>query len=216
MKTEKIIAISLISATTLVIAPWLFVYWGHLSPYPEHWGQFGDYLGGTLSALISGLALIALLRTISQQQKQIDLITNKANKDDLLTALDKLENDLKYSLNLYPLKIQHNDVTTEVTGYSVLFNRTFLDFKDVVIGPAALLEETEKNDGISKHNWRLLSFEMFSSAADTLNKIRYYIAALDALDKSNTISNYYHRKYVMAYKRLVMCGFPLEPWEAKD
>lgn len=216
MKTEKIIVLSLITATTIVITPWLVIYWGHPSPYPEHWGQFGDYLGGTLSTLISGLALFALLRTINQQQKQIDLITNKANKDDLLAALSKLEEDLKFVLNLYPLKIQHNDMTKEVSGYSVIFNRTFLDFEKVVIGPSALLEETEKNGEISKNDWRLFSFEMFSSAADTLNKIRYYVATLEAVDKSNIISNYYHKKYVMAYERLIKCGFPLAPWEAND
>ncbi len=44
-----------------------------LSSGVDKWGQFGDYVGGTLNPTLSFLALIVLLRTYAMQRKELDL-----------------------------------------------------------------------------------------------------------------------------------------------
>lgn len=48
-----------------------------VSSSQEQWGQFGDFLGGTVNPLMSFLALIAIVLTIILQSKQLELSKNE-------------------------------------------------------------------------------------------------------------------------------------------
>jgi hypothetical protein len=61
-----------IMVAILVIMFYFINFHNGLSTEQEVWGQFGDYIGGTLNPLFSLAALFALLRTISLQSKQIN------------------------------------------------------------------------------------------------------------------------------------------------
>lgn len=56
------------------------------SPKQEHWGQFGDFLGGTVNPLMSFLALIAIVLTIILQSKQLEI-----SKNELVLSRQELE-----------------------------------------------------------------------------------------------------------------------------
>jgi DNA-binding XRE family transcriptional regulator len=59
---------------------------GPLSPDPERWGQFGDYLGGTLNPLLAFLSLIALVLTVSMQRRQLEIA-----REQLSNSREELE-----------------------------------------------------------------------------------------------------------------------------
>jgi hypothetical protein len=56
------------------------------SSNPEHWGQFGDFLGGTLNPILAFASFMALLYTIRLQIKQL-----KLSADELSATRTELE-----------------------------------------------------------------------------------------------------------------------------
>lgn len=73
--TRVLVGIAFIGILALIVVGFMY-YWyfsGSVSSSQELWGQFGDYLGGTLSPIFSFLALIALLLTIILQNNELQL-----------------------------------------------------------------------------------------------------------------------------------------------
>lgn len=76
-------------ATAIVIPLKLFISrFGEQEPSsnPEHWGQFGDFLGGTLNPILAFASFMALLYTIRLQTKQL-----KLSADELTATRIELE-----------------------------------------------------------------------------------------------------------------------------
>ena len=70
---KYLVAIGLI-ALTVVLLVFLFYFYNFSAPLSNSqqiWGEFGDFIGGTLNPILSFLALIALLMTITLQSKQL-------------------------------------------------------------------------------------------------------------------------------------------------
>jgi hypothetical protein len=74
---ERVLRILLI-LSGVAIAFFLILYFAHFSRFsdelssdPQHWGLFGDYLGGTLGTVFSFLAFIGLFLTIRLQRNQL-------------------------------------------------------------------------------------------------------------------------------------------------
>ncbi len=63
---------------------------GSLSDKQEHWGAFGDFIGGTLNPILSFFALIALLLTIVLQSKELE-----GTKEELRRSAEAQENSEK-------------------------------------------------------------------------------------------------------------------------
>lgn len=111
MKLIASLAAGVLLSLAVVIVPWITFFNGSLSGEPQNWAQFGDYVGGTLSPLISAWAFIALLYNLRQQQEEIIQMRKQAGKEDLLRAIGKLEDDFYKSLTRYPVKITSSDKT---------------------------------------------------------------------------------------------------------
>ncbi|HVR53055.1 MAG TPA: hypothetical protein VMS38_25250 [Pseudorhodoferax sp.] len=75
------------SAYFLAVLSIYFLFFGFhgLSSSQEHWGQFGDFLGGAVNPLMSFLALVAIILTVILQSKQIEL-----SKDELALSRQEL------------------------------------------------------------------------------------------------------------------------------
>ena len=65
----------LIAGFALVAAVWWYVR--NFGPSPsgsrEVWGQFGDYLGGTLNPIFGFLTLVAIVMTLAVQTRQLEV-----------------------------------------------------------------------------------------------------------------------------------------------
>lgn len=215
VKPTTIIIGGLFIGTAAALLPWALTFWGSSSTDPASWGQFGDYLGGTLATLISMLALVALLFTFGQQQKQIDLLIKQATKSDILTAIDRLEADFDKALKRYPIRIVSPNGQSEVSASDVLFNLRFLQYAKVIPNKDELAESADKEGGIDGDDIRIQCLEMFGMAAGELNQIRIYSEQLEAITGSNVLSRYYERKYRFAYKRLSERGYLSKKWGAE-
>lgn len=61
----------------VVIGLYFYSFAGPLSTSQELWGQFGDYLGGTLNPLFTFLTLLAILFTIVLQARELHFSTTE-------------------------------------------------------------------------------------------------------------------------------------------
>lgn len=72
----NILSTLLILAMSVFVAAlglYFFKFRGPLSDSQEVWGQFGDFVGGTLNPMLAFLSLIALVLTVSMQRRQLDI-----------------------------------------------------------------------------------------------------------------------------------------------
>lgn len=64
--------------------------WLKLSHDPADWGVFGDYVGGLLNPLFSFLAFIGVIITVVLQAKQLDVVREQANFEEIQRVLSTL------------------------------------------------------------------------------------------------------------------------------
>lgn len=65
------IVVTAVVAIVVVVGLYLFNFRGDLSLNADRWGQFGDYVGGTLNPILSFLALLSLCLTLAVQGRQL-------------------------------------------------------------------------------------------------------------------------------------------------
>lgn len=83
-----------------VLAAWtvygLYIYnfgpgqWFKLSHMPSDWGVFGDYVGGLLNPFFSFLAFIGVIFTVILQARQLDIVREHANFEEIQRVLSTL------------------------------------------------------------------------------------------------------------------------------
>lgn len=65
------------------------------SPKQDVWGQFGDFIGGTLNPILSFLSLIAIVLTVVLQSRQLELAHEELNNSK--AELEATREELKRS-----------------------------------------------------------------------------------------------------------------------
>ncbi|MGN7742553.1 putative phage abortive infection protein [Pseudomonas sp. 22526] len=104
------ILIALVSISTYLIN-----FKGPLSSNPEHWGQFGDFLGGVLNPTFSFLALLALLATFSLQVKELRLSSKELkNSADALIKQNQTLEKQNFETSFFQLLKLHNDIILSI------------------------------------------------------------------------------------------------------
>lgn len=72
----KWLALIVAIATAVIVtvfASYFITFDGHLTAKQEYWGQFGDFIGGTLNPILSFLTLMAIVLTVVLQHKQMEM-----------------------------------------------------------------------------------------------------------------------------------------------
>lgn len=108
-----------IGCMTLFLIPNAFYYFnfnGELSKSPEHWGQYGDFIGGSINPVLTIANIIALIyltytvshledkRSIEHMNVQKKIIINQMRHNallDLLKAVDHYTNLIETTPNKY-------------------------------------------------------------------------------------------------------------------
>jgi len=216
LKLSWIISGAAVAAFVAVVAPWVIVYFSlELSSSPGDWAAFGGYVGGTLSPIVATLALIAFLKTLSQQQKQIETLNSQSAKSDLLSVIDKIENDFERCLST-PVVVELNGKRFEYLGLDVVTRVVFPGWEQAIVNQDDIERLVAEHGALSKDDQNLYALEMFSAAAGNLNQLRLYVEKHDELSGNNALTKYYQRKYKLAYERFVARSLLKERWVVKD
>ncbi len=70
-----LITLLIVAGIALVFVLWMYfkTFGPTISDKQELWGQFGDYMGGTLNPILAYLSFVALIMTLAIQTRQLDL-----------------------------------------------------------------------------------------------------------------------------------------------
>ncbi len=213
MRITSTLLLSALAGVALVTAPWMFIFHGALSDNSADWAAFGGYFGGVLSPLIAALALVALLRTINQQEGQIKLLREQNAKEDIWHIIEKIEHDFETTLRRYPINIHTASRSYQCSGFDIAFNIAAIEYKQAMVNEADFIKSMEGKDHIASVDDNLLAFEMFSSAAGELNQLRIYVEKYSEIAEHNAMTKYFQRKYKIPYARFVERGFLKEVWK---
>ena len=218
MRIVKYLSIGLILCLAMVLAPWLLNFSGStgFSSSPDDWAHFGGYIGGTLSSLVAALALVALLYTISQQHRQIEILRVQSSKEDILSSIERLERDLERVLEGVTVNITSDDGIHSASVRDILFKPSTMGFQQALPKEQDILKQSKNNQDNPDYLAKLTLFEVIGLAAAELNQIRLYAEGLKQLESrsgTSILARYYHRKYKLAYSRLYEHGSLKEKWE---
>lgn len=87
------------AALSILVTYGLYFYVFHapLSNNPSLWGEFGDFIGGTLSPILTFVSIIALVHTIELQRQQLQIARKelKNSKIELRLTRQELEKSAK-------------------------------------------------------------------------------------------------------------------------
>jgi uncharacterized membrane protein len=108
----KVMITIVVFASICVIAVSL-LYWFHFGSSIEAdnalWGTFGDFFGGTLNPILSFLALITVLLTISLQKYELQLTNKEIEETNESSKIDSFERSFFEMLRLHIFIV--NDLT---------------------------------------------------------------------------------------------------------
>lgn len=95
---------------------WFFIYLGKpLSPTPEDWGTFGDYIGGILNPLVASFALYWLVTSVRLQKQELN-----DTRIELAKASAAQEAQVRMQL-----------LSAQISGWSVRLNNIMRDIQSV-------------------------------------------------------------------------------------
>lgn len=94
----KWLALIVAVATTMIVtvfASYYITFNGVLTAKQDYWGQFGDFIGGTLNPILSFLTLMAIVLTVVLQHKQLEM--SRAELDISRMELEATREELRRS-----------------------------------------------------------------------------------------------------------------------
>lgn len=146
--------ITIISITTIVSAGILCLYFykfGYtFSEKQSEWADFGNYVGGTITPIISFFALLALLYTIKIQSIELLKTTTQLSKQSEILDQQKFES------TFFSLLDQHNKVFDKLQS---LESKKYTDIFDEVLSQSKISsarKKLEENNMYCGHYFRTL------------------------------------------------------------
>lgn len=107
----RILSAAGVAVAATVFTLYFFNFSGALSEKPDVWGQFGDFIGGTLNPIFSLLALLALLATFTLQLQEFRLSTKELrNSAEALMAQHLAMQRQIFENTFFQLLSLHNEL----------------------------------------------------------------------------------------------------------
>jgi len=138
----------------------------------DEWGQFGDYMGGTLNPILSFMGLIALLRTLALQNQQLELsaIAIRQSQEELTLTRMELQRTAaaqERSAELQVDQAEHTAIAAKIAALGLANDQVTKMLTNLVAVPAELLtEEDESNKKMLAEIRAVQIAQMFQISTD--------------------------------------------------
>ncbi|WP_143421467.1 hypothetical protein [Halovibrio salipaludis] len=203
-------------ATTFVFYAWNFPF--ELSHEHQRWAEFGDYIGGTLSPILSFLGLLAILLTVVLQSKslrisqddlrltraelsetakasssQAEHFKTKAKIDDCESVIQNIESEFA-RIKDWAIRCTLGDSVLHLSLEQILAKSHDLDFL-ARIRPVSDLQGDEINPELREDEIRRLIFLM-----------HFQIKSLKNIPEAQERHKYYQTKYLWVFIAINLTG----------
>ncbi len=164
-----------IAAACVVLFSYYGKFGGMLSKHHDVWGQFGDFVGGSLNPLFAFLSFVALLMTLLIQNKELTISSDELKKStEALTQQSKALDLQNFERTFFELVRLHHELVNGIVDIEARINFSDTD---------RFRRETIKHQGR----------ECFSRFYGAIG--RYYGNFFDEEDKSKTIQGRIEEAY---------------------
>lgn len=194
---KNLIAFGVISTLLLITLPFLDV--PVLSTNTTFIASYGAYLSGTIAPLISALAFVALLKTLSVQQEQLKQSNLESQKNSLQVVLNKSEENLEQGL-------MRHDITVDFEGNKYRYRDLMLLEFFASIYKQYLPQKSDKCEG--ENQWlKVMGQEIMGLSDLNLLRLAAIVKRYDKLSTDDTMYQYYSTKYTVLIDRLDVLGY---------
>ncbi|GHC17065.1 hypothetical protein [Aidingimonas halophila] len=198
-------------ATLLVGGLWFWLFEGsQLGELTSHEVEsFAIYFGGIMTPFIAFLSLVAFLRTLHQQQEQIEELRRQARKSELRRMIEQVDHD--FESHMKSIVIDAPQLGDNITAHEIISNILIPKWH----WERVLLEkwELEKDavENVQEPDMHLIwLFHGFGVGAGHLNQLRLYVKEHDDIVSNNMMTKYYARKHNVAFERFKERGWLTE------
>lgn len=198
----------------VAVVPYVLVFGsGQLSTSQDLWGQFGDYLAGTVGPLIAFLAFVGLLWTIHLNQRELRL-----TKDELELSREALQRNNKISASRAErerIEAEKNDLVKVIMPLTeeievVLDTPVFIPNPGTVVGGSTTrpLRDLLTDRALQADQRNILdrNLDVMKQLATKLSKLEEYLRAYELLADGPFFTAYYKAKYTSAVNLAVQSG----------
>jgi hypothetical protein len=174
-----------------------------ISSTPSDWADFGGYMGGAVSSVISMLALLGVAIGISEQNKSNKLLTSQS----LLEGIRSFEKDIDDSLKESYVNVMIEDQEVRIDIYQLLMTARLTRIIQKVLPPYKESQERIKIEEISLLDGRLAHEELLSKTASRIKMLGNLLAEHEVLAGNNHVATYYRSKYKAVFLKLGSLGY---------
>jgi len=190
------------------------------------WGQFGDFLGGTLSPILSFLSLLALVFTVALQARQLELAheelqNSKAGLEAMREATQKEIKQARETAELQARQFKEEMIKAELFDmirfvHSELedrfkekadfspSNKNFGYYFSYSAPSAGLAQIPVNGDPVSENDRPVLA-----DLCELIVELNGYLAQYEAKFQSSARTYFYKKRYATAVSRLIEKKFLL-------
>lgn len=212
----SLIVVGVLLLIAIVLGAYILNFWGAPSADPGDWGVFGDYVGGTLNAVLAFFSFGALLLTLYlqgielrnstvalkasatelRQSREIAAAEAKRRADDLVRAdLFKIIHLVHTELELIFARRAEFSPTGQSMGH--YFSSS---------APSAGEGHIPFNGDVLTPNDRTSILEVF----ERISELDTYLNQYEATFGTSAVTYYFRRRYMTARQRLVAKRFAVD------
>ena len=192
----------------------------------ELWGQFGDFIGGILNPLVGLLALIGLLWTIYQNQRELSLsreslrksadalvqnntIANEESKsrlvrerkDDLFKMIDMLHKEVEKSLLLL-VEAPGMDIDKIIKTRIIAANALYSSRVMKKVSLEEIVMNIQKTDKKTARSLLKDHLKVTYSIARDLKQLKTYLSLYESEAKDTIVTGYYKLRFISVVRGL--------------
>ncbi|POZ53895.1 putative phage abortive infection protein [Methylovulum psychrotolerans] len=107
----------IISVVLIFLVPisYFITFNGELAKKQDIWGQFGDYVGGTLNPMLSFVTLLVLLYTVKLQRKELDKTSKQLEiSESSLAKQIEISKKQQFEVTFFQMLTLFNEITSEI------------------------------------------------------------------------------------------------------
>lgn len=199
-----LLSLSGVLVLAILAGAWIANFYDYqISSTPSDWSDFGGYMGGAVSSVISMLALLGVAIGISEQNKSNKLLTSQS----LLEGIRSFERDIDSSLKESHVNLMIGEQGVQIDIYQLLMTARLTHIIQQVLPPYKESQERIEKEEISLLDGRLAHEELLSKTASRIKMLGNLIAEHEVLAGNSHVATYYRSKYKAVFLKLGSLGY---------